>query len=176
MHNIWFTADLHLLHPNVVDHCSRPISKEFHDEWLIDRINSRVSKRDTLYILGDVSMANRESTERLMGRINGNKHLILGNHDTNLKNSKVFESVSQIKKIKPKLLDNHKIFIILCHYPIASWEDKVKGSYHFYGHTHGRFNNSGLSWDVGVDKNNYFPLELNQVIELIKHNKDVKSV
>ncbi len=81
MQRLWFTADLHLLHPNIVKYCSRPISPEDHDQWLIERINERVSKKDTLYILGDISMANRSKTEKLLSTIHGRKHLILGNHE-----------------------------------------------------------------------------------------------
>lgn len=167
MNNIWFTADLHFLHPKIVKVCNRPISVQDHDEWLIERINEKVSKHDTLYILGDVTMSNRENTEEIIKRINGQKHLILGNHDKNLKNSKVFESVSQIKNIKVNK-KTKPVDIILCHYPIASWEDKVKGSYHLHGHTHGRFKNSGKSYDVGVDNNNYLPVSLETILGILK--------
>jgi len=176
MERLWFTADLHLSHPNVIKYCSRPISPEEHDSWLIDRINERVSKKDTLYILGDVSMTNRKRTEELMSRIHGRKHLILGNHDKNLKNSTYFDSVSQIKRISPQLEGGKKIGIVLCHYPIGSWEDKIRGDYHFFGHSHGRYINSGLSWDVGVDNNNYYPLELHEVLELIKNQNNAEKV
>lgn len=166
MANIWFTSDLHLMHPAIVNHCKRPISVEDHDQWLIERINQRVSKKDTLYILGDVSMTNRVNTERLVQQINGNKHLIAGNHDKNLKNCPVFKSVSQIKNVTFKI-GKQELLFILCHYPIASWEDKVKGSYHLHGHTHNRFVNQGRTCDVGVDANDYYPRELTELITSI---------
>jgi calcineurin-like phosphoesterase family protein len=172
--SLWFTADLHLLHPKIVEYCRRPIDPELHDKWIIDRINERVSKKDTLYILGDLSMANRKDTEELVSTIRGRKHLILGNHDKNLKNSTYFESISQIKVINPTILEGKRLGIVLCHYPIGSWEGKIKGSYHFYGHTHGRFKNPGLSWDVGIDNNDYYPLELNEIINLIKEIENGK--
>lgn len=172
MGNIWFTADLHLLHKTIVKFTKRPISQELHDAWLINRINERVGPRDILYILGDFSMDSRSSSELIARAINGRKHLILGNHDKNLKNSKVFDSVSLIKNIKPKI-DTKRQAIVLCHFPMASWEDKVKESWHLHGHTHGRYRGPGLIWDVGVDNNNYYPLELSEINTIMnKINKN----
>lgn len=175
MGQIWFTADTHFLNPDILKYCKRPISPEDHDDWLISRINERVSKKDTLYILGDISMANRARTEIVLSRIHGYKHLIIGNHDSNIKNSTLFRSSALIRTITPRI-NNEKIKIVLCHYPIASWEDKALNSYHLHGHTHARFINSGLSWDVGVDNNNYQPISLEEVINLINIKNDKKSV
>lgn len=165
--NIWFTSDLHFLHPKIVDICSRPISKEDHDEWLLERINSKVSKKDTLYILGDVSMGNKEKTEKILHRMNGNKILILGNHDNNIATSTIFGEIKQIKNFTFSSPSYENVHIVLCHYPIASWERKVHGSFHLYGHTHNRFQNNGLSFDVGVDAQNYYPISLEEVFDKI---------
>lgn len=165
--NIWFTADLHLLHPKIVNICNRPISIEKHDQWLINRFNSKVNRNDTVYILGDVSMSNKIDTEKLLNKMNGNKHLILGNHDSNIKNSGIFKSISLIKNFNFNSKEYSNLHMVLCHYPIASWERKVHGSLHLHGHTHARFNNKGLSWDVGVDNNDYYPISLENVLDII---------
>ena len=78
--HIFFTADLHLLHPKIVDICNRPTTINEHDEWVIDRINSVVGKKDELYILGDVSMASKEKTDKLLQKIHGDKKLIIFIH------------------------------------------------------------------------------------------------
>ena len=164
---IFFTADLwlHFLHKKIVDICSRPTTIEEHDEWLLDRINSKVTKHDTLYILGDVSMGNKVNTEKILQRINGNKILILGNHDANIEKSTYFGEIKQIKNFTFNSPSYPNIHIVLCHYPIASWERKVHGSFMLHGHTHARFQNTGLSFDVGVDAQNYYPISLEEVFD-----------
>lgn len=48
---------------------------------IIANWNNTVAPEDTVYILGDVVMGQRASSLPLIGRLNGTKHLILGNHD-----------------------------------------------------------------------------------------------
>jgi calcineurin-like phosphoesterase family protein len=163
--HIWFTADLHLLHPKIVDICNRPTTIEEHDKWIIDRINSKVDKKDHLYILGDVSMADKTKTDKLLDKINGNKSLILGNHDNNIKSSTRFGEITTIKDFNFNSESYPNMHIVLCHYPIASWNRKVFGAAHLFGHCHGRFQNTGLSFDVGLDATNYFPLNLIEVLD-----------
>lgn len=167
INDIWFTADTHFWHPKIVDICSRPISKDDHDKWLLDRINSKVKKTDTLYILGDVAMASKERTEKVLHKMNGNKILILGNHDDNIKTSTIFSEIKQMKDFNFNSESYPNIHIVLCHYPIASWNRKVHGGWHLHGHTHGRFQNAGLSFDVGVDAQNYYPISLEEVMDQI---------
>ncbi len=158
-------CDLHFLHEKIVGIFSRPTTIKEHDQWLIDRINSKVCKNDDFYILGDVSMANKIDTEKLLSKINGRKHLILGNHDDNIKNSTAFKSISQIKDFNFNSENYSNIHLVMCHFPIASWNRKVHGSCHIHGHTHNRFENKGLSFDVGVDAQNYYPISLEEVLD-----------
>lgn len=46
---LWFTADLHLGHANIIKHCARPFSS--CEE--IDNINKTVVPGDRLFIVGD---------------------------------------------------------------------------------------------------------------------------
>lgn len=163
--HIFFVADTHFLHPKIVDICNRPTTIEEHDLWLIDRINSKVGKKDMLYILGDVSMGDKIKTEKLLDKINGNKILILGNHDNNIKSSTRFGEIKQIKNFNFNSPSYPNIHMVLCHYPMASWERKIHGSFHIFGHCHGRLKNCGLSFDIGVDCNNYYPLNLVEVMD-----------
>ena len=57
---IYFTADLHFGHSNILKHSpKRPYSDTVdiaaHDEWLLDLWKSMVDKRDSIYILGEDS-------------------------------------------------------------------------------------------------------------------------
>lgn len=165
---IWFTADLHLMHENVLKYTNRNFSSiKEHDDYIINSINERVGKKDELYILGDVSVTNKKRTENLLHKINGNKYLILGNHDGSIKNSTLFESIDQIKVFSFKS-PSYNVSIFLCHYPLVTWSGKPNGRMHLHGHTHGRFDNTinGLSFDIGLDSpwTNFRPLNLEEVL------------
>ena len=72
---MWFSADFHLGHKNIISLCNRPFSniEEMNDE-IIFRWNSVVSKNDECWFLGDFSFHNwnvvQGYIERLNGRIN----------------------------------------------------------------------------------------------------------
>jgi calcineurin-like phosphoesterase family protein len=124
---------------------------KIHDEWLVKEVfNSNVKKNHTVFILGDLSLAKRAEAEKFIDRLNGNKFMIIGNHDKNVDNSTRFSQITQIKDFRFKRT-GVDINISLCHYPMASWDKKPHGAWHLYGHVHGRFKNSGLSLDVGID-------------------------
>jgi calcineurin-like phosphoesterase family protein len=79
--NIWFTSDPHFFHANVIKYCDRPYaSVEEMNEALIANWNSVVKPEDTIYCLGDFSLAYRP-VELFTRRLNGIKVLIPGNHD-----------------------------------------------------------------------------------------------
>ena len=89
MSHPYFISDLHLGHKRVLNFNNvfddgkiyrQGNNIEEHDQWLIDSINSKVNKRDKLFILGDVAM-NLTSLDRLKELHCRNKLLIRGNHD-----------------------------------------------------------------------------------------------
>ena len=80
MGNVFFTSDLHLNHTFVAG--TRDFdSSEAHDEALIERFNKIITKRDQLWVLGDVFMGSVTEGLKQVDRLNGIKHLVLGNHD-----------------------------------------------------------------------------------------------
>lgn len=81
---IWFTADTHFGHSNILGGDQRPFdSIEQMNARLIAAINDRVSCRDTLYVLGDFSYRTTVAEAlRLRERVNcEHVRLIRGNHD-----------------------------------------------------------------------------------------------
>ena len=161
MEKIHFTADLHSSHPKIVNICNRPTTILEHYNWLIENFNKYVDKKDSVYILGDLSFEKREKAEKFIDKLHGQKTLILGNHDKNIHNSTRFAQITQIKDFTFSQFGLN-IHIVLCHYPIASWNRKVHGSWHLYGHVHGRYKLPGLAFDVGIDNN-----EIHQLTENI---------
>ena len=154
---IWFTADLHLQHENIIKFCNRPFSnvKEM-DEKLINNWNEVVDKKDIIYILGDFSFGN---PPEYASRLKGNKIFIKGSHDNNL-------DAPYMKIIKPKELKDeygNQRTIVLCHYAMRSWYLSHYASWHLYAHHHGKLESYGLSMDIGVDCNNFYPFSLDDI-------------
>ena len=170
---IFYTADLHLWHSNIIKYSNRPFSStdEMH-ETIIANWNGVVGNADTVYILGDVGFTNASTWGTVLNKLNGEKHLILGNHDhkriktTNL--SQYFKSVNNYLEIK----DNGRL-VILFHYPILEWDGFFRGAYHIYGHIHNNENKTkdilrtlDRAYNAGIDVNGYTPKTLDQLIEL----------
>lgn len=80
MGKIFFCADLHINHTNVIKYCSRPYSSvEEMNEDIVRIWNNTVSDNDIVYCLGDFAF-NINVTEKYLPRLNGKKFLVPGNH------------------------------------------------------------------------------------------------
>lgn len=106
------------------------------DKDLIFIWNNQVAKNDLVYILGDFSFYAGAKTNEILKQLNGEKILIIGNHDNKFLKDKNFDK-SLFKEICfYKEIQRNKHHIVMSHYPIADWNKKIHGSIHFYGHIH----------------------------------------
>lgn len=79
---VFVIGDTHFGHSKILEFEKehRPFSSiEEHNEKLIANWNSVVSKNDVVWHLGDVLFG--ESSFNILRRLNGTKHLVMGNHD-----------------------------------------------------------------------------------------------
>lgn len=82
---VYFTADHHFSHENIIDYCNRPftrVGKMNHE--LIRRYRSTVDNEDIVYFLGDLTIVGPNHKMHIMhivDQLPGTKILILGNHD-----------------------------------------------------------------------------------------------
>lgn len=136
----FFIADLHFGHKNCLAYDNREFpSIEAHDEALIERWNNAVGIGDDVWILGDISWYSSMKTIEIFKRLNGTKHLCVGNHDKRLlKNKDVQSLFSEIVDYKELQLDD-ETGIVLSHYPIPCYNNHYYGWYHLYGHVHVSF-------------------------------------
>lgn len=167
MSNIFFTSDLHFSHKNIAKFCPhfRPATSDIAelDEFMIAQWNSTVSPDDIVYNLGDVSFAHDfPRIENVLRRLNGQHHLIYGNHDGQIiqhrqrllntpKNDghPILSSVQYYLKLR---LPEASQTLVLFHYPIQEWDGCHKGWYHLYGHLHDRIAPmAGRALNVGYD-------------------------
>lgn len=160
---IWFTADHHFGHRNIIRFCNRSWANiNDHDAALMENWNACVQPKDTVYHLGDFALCAQGYTKGILQRLNGRKVLIRGNHDKPIKGhlESYFEAIYDYKKIL-----HEKQHIVLFHYPIASWHMKHYGAWHLHGHSHGNYPslNPKLMVDVGVDVWDYKPVSFEQL-------------
>jgi calcineurin-like phosphoesterase family protein len=179
MKHIWFSADFHQGHRPIAeslwDGINRPTNMETHDDWLINIINAKVGKKDKFYILGDLSLAPKKEAEKFIMKLNGDKVLIIGNHDKNIKNTNLISEKTHIKEFKFKR-EGIEIFAVLCHYPMVSWNRSFHGAWQLYGHVHGRYNNiEKLAMDVGLDNEelNHEPINLYDIAVKMVERKEI---
>ena len=165
---MYFTADTHFKHGNIIKYCNRPFSSvEEMDETIIENWNKVIKPDDIVYHLGDFMFARgfdaTNQIRRYASRLNGKIHLLLGNHDMklikNLYDSKAFESIHKLLEIRHQ---NQKI--TLCHYAMRVWNCAHHGAWQLYGHSHSTLPDiGGLQIDVGVDCFNFTPIHFDEI-------------
>ena len=170
---IWFTADSHIGHRNIIKYCKRPFSDvEEMNETLISNWNKVVGKDDFVFHLGDFSVGGAAEWTSLLDSLNGRIFLVLGNHDMNNVDQgfmRRFEDVSM-----QMLISIGKQRVYLNHYPFLCYGGAYRGTWQLFGHVHISSCMSGLDsprlqmlfprqYDVGVDNNNYTPISFEEV-------------
>ena len=163
----FFVADWHLGHANLVyKFGERPFKTlEEHDRTIIDNHNSRVGPKDDVYVLGDVCFAGKKTFLRYLDGINGRLHLIRGNHDRRL-NAELKKRFVWEKDLHTLKIKKDRVYkIVLCHYPMRSWDGSSRGSWMLHGHDHGKLGEDPrlLSFCVSINTIGYFPLSFSQV-------------
>ena len=172
--NTYFTSDLHLFHQSLINYKYRNFKDvEEMNETIIARWNDKVGKNDLTYILGDITLKGMSHIGELTNifiRLNGSKIIIRGNHD----NSKVLKTLVERKShtrvmeyYEHRLISYEKKPIFLSHYPTLIWPEQQHGSYHFYGHVHGRMdlvqNMFKNSFCICSDENDFYPFEIEEI-------------
>lgn len=132
----YFISDTHFGHCNALSFDSREFdSIEEHDRALIDNWNNVVSEFDDVWFLGDLSWHNATRTLEILKELNGIKHWIVGNHDKKLlRNVDVKKEFIEITHYRELVVNNKSL--VLCHYPIVSFNGRYRDGVHFYGHVH----------------------------------------
>lgn len=153
-----YIADLHLghkaIHKFAGEHRGGVSSLEEHDQWIIDRWNSVVRKNDVTWVLGDAAFSNK-GLEKIK-KLNGVKHLLLGNHDD--------FSIDKYKKYFNKVTGFHKkASIWFSHPPIH--EESLRNLVNVHGHTHHRKVYHPGYFCVSVEPLGGIPISLDEIID-----------
>jgi len=186
----FYTSDAHFYHANIIKYASRKFSstREMHDN-LIENWNSIVYNDDIVYVLGDMFMLGKGNKPfslaiNILSQLCGNIRILPGNHDKNfwswmLNNQPdyLFKSNITIQSdIHEDIItiNNKEYPLIMCHYPLLSWNKKAHGSIHIHGHVHSNIKSEESERKrihIGVDAWNMKPVSEKMLVEYIC-NKD----
>lgn len=176
---IYFTADAHFGHANIIKMCERPFPDvETMNESMIAAWNERVRGNDTVYVVGDMFFRCPDP-ESILKRLKGKKRLIVGNHDSTWMSKvdmgRYFLSVDSFLETS-----DGAHALTLCHYPMVTWKHTIR-SYMIHGHIHA---DTGADFwpllrcrenvlNAGVDVNGYRPVTFD---ELVENNRKFKAL
>ena len=176
---IYFTADNHFCHGNIIGSCDRPFRDAAEmNKAMIEKWNSYVTDRDDIYILGDfLYRGTARDANEILSRLKGRKYLVRGNHEKYLDDPAFNQGAFAWVKDYHVLKYEKGLKIVLFHYPMLQWDGSHHGSIHLYGHVH----NSGIKYpdfgeklatlskravNVGVDVNDFYPVSIQRVMEI----------
>lgn len=182
---VYFTADTHFGHINILKYQNRPFDDIYHmDQVLIQRWNDVVSENDIIYHLGDFALPYQADNthwrkyQRYFEQLNGELIIIKGNHDRYLykeiNNGKFCTKSGEIyfhNEFYLKLKTNDG-YLFLTHKPLhPGLCKKVNDSnaIFLHGHMHGAGVNLPPNYyDVGVDCNDFIPISRGYICKTVE--------
>lgn len=179
MADIYFISDTHFHHANTFLKFKQPdgspmrpfTSVEEMNECMVERWNEVVRPQDKIYHLGDVVMGHQQQSGegllRILGRLNGHKRLILGNHDQLRTQDYLayFDALYSSRRLE---------HILFTHIPVHpdSIGGKLLGNVH--GHIHNNTHRTPRALpcppylNICVELTDYRPLSLGEIKERLR--------
>ena len=155
----FFIADTHFGGENIRRYENRPFTTVLEmNEKLIENWNQIVTKEDTVYVLGDFSdYTDAEMDRKILNRLNGNKILVMGNHDKH-RTPQEWRELGFLECFFLPVL--YKDFFLLSHEPLYINTNMPYAN--FYGHVHANpsyKDTSKQSACVSVERIAYTPIK-----------------
>jgi calcineurin-like phosphoesterase family protein len=175
-----FTSDLHYLHANIIRFCGRPFKDVDHQvEGLVANHNAIVGPDDHTLFVGDLRLNDARGAE-IIGRLNGRKTLVTGNHDKQTTRKLLGYGFSAVER--GSLYDSiDGVRVCYNHFPYANPEagdqrylelrpPNEPGVVLIHGHTHSSLKCDGsYAVHVGVDAWDYRPATYAEVADLVQY-------
>lgn len=179
---IYMSSDLHFNHDRDFIWKERGFnSVDEMNETIIKNFNKVVTQEDDLYLLGDSMLGqDMKAGLALLRRLNGNKYLLIGNHDTDkritaYKESGIFKDVQMNYRLKK----GGRVYL-LTHYPTLVSNDGFNNVINIHGHTHSLFSLSDIPYcyNVNVDAWGCEPVSFDEIhkegLKLWNYEKESK--
>lgn len=171
MSKVFFIADTHFGHKNIIKYENRPFSTvEEMDNVIINNWNNTVKKLEEVFILGDFGLSNKQRIKEIVSILKGYKILILGNHDKCYSYS-WWKTAGFEEVIRYPVVFNE--WFILSHEPV--YINSNMPYVNIYGHVHSNpsyADHSAQSFCVSVERINYTPIEFEQIVKSMRFAKE----
>lgn len=175
MSHVYVTSDWHIGHTGITERFRTQFpSDAYHDDYILENMREAVTNRDVLYVIGDVTWTKSGLEKIQEADIPAKMIMVRGNHDTLPAEDylTVFDDVHGAYKYKRYMFT---------HIPIHRQELWHSQKYdtsllNVHGHCH-----RGGPWEVNkeweyfnaiLEYNNYMPVNMQKVGELIQERKD----
>lgn len=187
---IYFSSDHHFDHKNIISYTDRPFSGVNEmNEIMVQRWNTVVTDNDEIYCLGDFSLDFR-AVKIFTPQLKGKKYLVPGNHDDcHPRRKKSAKMLQKYKDLGWTVLPVQTDLIVpnlvpypgwlLCHFPYKHGDFELQryrelrpdpeNRLLLHGHCHSTpktFKKDNMI-DVGVDAHDFYPVSLNQILEIV---------
>lgn len=186
MSGVFFTSDTHFGHRALVEKGWREgfSSVAEHDECLVENWNDTVRPDDQVWHLGDFALGGEQNALAMVGKLNGIKHLITGNHDhvwpgnrtSHRSQAKWLEAGwSSVQAYGRRRVAGQNV--LLCHFPyqgdhvgvdrFSEYRLHDRGLWLLHGHVHTEWTVQGRQINVGVDAWGLKPVSLEEIAAVI---------
>lgn len=156
---IYITGDTHFGHKNVLVFESQLRSFatiEEHDRVLVEKWNAVVRPCDTVWHLGDVFFGGKDN-HGVLAALNGNKRLVLGNHDA--------YPLEVYQRYFTKIVGSIQLHgFILTHVPVHPYQLQRRYVGNIHGHMHSAKLDDPRYRCVSVEQTELQPMLLNEVL------------
>lgn len=175
------SSDQHFSHANIIEFCKRPFDNvDAMNLAMIDGWNKTVTDPQAyVFHLGDFTLEGHDVAYGLFEQLRGMIYVteLSWHHDKRwlpgIKRGPGYQGLDGIQVtgwpglvvIEASGFGERPLSITLCHYPMVEWDRKMYGGIMLHGHTHGTFKSPGRIYDVGVDANNFCPVNLLDLVE-----------
>lgn len=165
----WLISDTHFYHKNIARYCGRP---ENHNELMLAGLDD-IPRNASLIHVGDVAFVGRAGAERLWQHFpEGEKVLIMGNHDKRSKIAKILPWNKVVKPVdQPYRFDYKGLRIAISHRPMPVEDCDI----YIHGHIHEL--GQQLTWsgrklvvNACVEHWNYEPFTLGHIVDCFRGN------
>ena len=173
MSRVFFTSDLHLGHKNLSERI-RNMTVEESDNLIISNWNKIITKRDIIYVLGDLVMEKYSLIENYIKQLKGNIIIIGGNHD-DLRCCKEYMRLGI-----PTLGCLEYKGYVCTHIPVAITEVKNMYRGNIHGHLHKNLKKTNYLpnryyYNVNTEFHNYTPKLFLEIEREFTENKLIQE-
>jgi calcineurin-like phosphoesterase family protein len=134
---------------------------------IIDNHNVVVNPGDGVVFLGDLAFTNDAQANIMLDSMNGDKYLVIGNHDLHHKKLKKYNVIAEHLML---ILERKDYTILFTHFPIEELPEQDFNRnplFNVHGHTHDADSCSPRHINVSVEKTNYTPINLTEIEKMV---------